>query len=70
MLTKGVRNMIMSKMQLKETLKSIDPKEFDGHTEFYRLSLDQKLVWIMQISLFIFEVCNAIIKDQNFIFNA
>jgi hypothetical protein len=70
MLTKGVRNMIMSKMQLKETLKSIDPKEFDGHTEFHRLSLDQKLVWIMQISLFIFEVCNAIIKDQNFILNA
>lgn len=70
MLTKGVRNMIMSKMQLQETLKSIDPKEFDGHTEFHRLSLDQKLVWIMQISLFIFEVCNAIIKDQNFILNA
>jgi len=69
-LTKGVNKMIMSKMQLKETLKSLDPKEFDGHTEFHRLSFDQKLVWIMQISLFIFEVCNRIIKDQNFIFNA
>ncbi len=57
-------------MQLKEILKSLDPNEFDGHTEFHRLSFDQKLVWIMQISLFIFEVCNRMIKDQNFIFNA
>ncbi|GIX41547.1 MAG: hypothetical protein KatS3mg129_1280 [Leptospiraceae bacterium] len=52
-------------MEIKEILKTIDPKEFDGHTEFPNLTLEQKLIWIMQISLFVFEICNSFFKDQN-----
>lgn len=50
--------------RVKQIIKFLDDKEFDGHTEFYRLTNEEKLIWIFQISLFIFEIYNKCFIDK------
>ncbi len=52
--------------KIKQIIKFLDEKEFDGHTEFHNLSMEQKLIWIVQISLFFFEICNQYFIDHKF----
>jgi hypothetical protein len=53
------------KIEIKKIIQSLDPKEFDGHTEFLNLTLEQRLIWIMQITMFIFQVYDSFLKDKN-----
>jgi hypothetical protein len=38
-----------------ETLKSLKPEDFDGHTEFRALSPEQKLMWLSQAVQFYYK---------------
>lgn len=45
-------------VQVKEWLAAIDrckPEDFDGHTEFYRLTPEQRLDWLAQAVQFVAE---------------
>lgn len=42
---------------IRDTILSLDDSYFDGHTEFYRLNLQQRLQWISQIALFVTQYC-------------
>jgi len=47
-----------SNAQLKKWLAQIDrckPEDFDGHTEFYRLTPEQRLDWLAQAVCFVAE---------------
>lgn len=52
--------------KIKQLIINLDSKEFDGHTEFHMLSMEEKLIWIMQISLFFFEIYNRYFIDNKF----
>jgi hypothetical protein len=36
-------------------LATLKPEDFDGHTEFHRLTPEQKLMWLSQIAQFVVE---------------
>lgn len=36
----------------KKSLKMIDKKEFDGHTNFEKLSAKEKLIWLSELNYF------------------
>jgi hypothetical protein len=36
-------------------LATLKPEDFDGHTEFHRLTPEQKLMWLSQIAQFVIE---------------
>ncbi|MBW7858616.1 MAG: hypothetical protein H3C43_10080 [Leptonema sp. (in: Bacteria)] len=42
---------------IREALSVLDDSYFDGHTEFYRLNLQQRLQWISQVALFVTQYC-------------
>lgn len=42
---------------IREALMTLDASYFDGHTEFYRLNVAQRLQWISQIALFVTQYC-------------
>ncbi len=42
--------------EVLEIIKNLDKSYFDGHTEFEKFNYEQRIVWLIQISLFIFEV--------------
>ena len=37
----------------REALKNAKPEDFDGHTEFHRLTPEQRLAWLDQAVAFI-----------------
>ncbi|MCS7204408.1 MAG: hypothetical protein NZ853_01785 [Leptospiraceae bacterium] len=46
-------------------IQSLDPSFFDGHTEFSRLTLEERIMWLMQITIFLFEVSNELLSKQS-----
>ncbi len=42
----------MNDAEFKTILKNLAPADFDGHTEFSRLSVRQKLAWLSEAARF------------------
>lgn len=40
----------------RECLRAADPSDFDGHTEFERLTPDERLAWLAQCGRFFSQV--------------
>ena len=48
-----------SSADMEEFMKMLDkttPSDFDGHTDFDRLTPEQRLLWLSQCALFVAEV--------------
>lgn len=41
--------------EFKRVLALCTPKDFDGHTEFYRLTPEQRLEWLCHAAGFVYE---------------
>jgi hypothetical protein len=42
--------------KFKDILKETSRSDFDGHTEFYRLTPEQRLFWLSQCAQFVSEI--------------
>lgn len=49
--------------EILKIIKKLEPTFFNGHTEFKNLTNEQKIIWIMQISLFMFEAYSSLIRE-------
>jgi hypothetical protein len=38
--------------EFRELLKSTTPHDFNGHSEFYKLTAEEKLMWLSQCARF------------------
>ncbi len=45
----------MNEEKYREFIRSLPDDAFDGHTEFHRLTPEQKLMWLSQIAQFVVE---------------
>ncbi|MCS7211867.1 MAG: hypothetical protein RMI34_02980 [Chloroherpetonaceae bacterium] len=45
----------MNREEFERILSTLKPEDFDGHTEFHRLTPEQKLMWLSQIAQFVVE---------------
>jgi hypothetical protein len=41
--------------EFERALAQCKPEDFDGHTEFYRLTPEQRLEWLCQVATFVHE---------------
>jgi hypothetical protein len=41
--------------EFQRALAQCKPEDFDGHTEFYRLTPEQRLEWLCQAATFVYE---------------
>ncbi len=41
--------------EFERGLARCTPKDFDGHTDFHRLTAEQRLEWLYQAATFVFE---------------
>jgi hypothetical protein len=41
--------------EFERALAQCTPEDFDGHTEFYRLTAEQRLEWLCQAATFVYE---------------
>ena len=41
----------------RATIKALSHADFDGHTDFFQLSAEEKLMWLSQVAQFYFEHC-------------
>jgi hypothetical protein len=41
--------------EFERALARCKPEDFDGHTEFYRLTPEQRLEWLCQAATFVYE---------------
>lgn len=41
--------------EFEHALARCRPEDFDGHTEFYRLTPEQRLEWLCQAAAFVYE---------------
>jgi len=41
--------------ELKEEIRKLDPSDFDGHTCFKELSPEQRLDWLAELVVFVYE---------------
>jgi hypothetical protein len=41
--------------EFERALAQCTPEDFDGHTEFYRLTPEQRLEWLCQAATFVYE---------------
>jgi hypothetical protein len=41
--------------EFERALARCKPEDFDGHTEFYRLTAEQRLEWLCQAATFVYE---------------
>jgi hypothetical protein len=41
--------------EFERALAQCKPSDFDGHTEFYRLTPEQRLEWLCQAATFVYE---------------
>ncbi|MBC8043668.1 MAG: hypothetical protein IAF08_09525 [Rhizobacter sp.] len=48
-----------------EDLQHLTPEDFDGHTEFHRLTAEQKLMWLSQAAQFAVLYGGALAKESN-----
>jgi len=49
--------------EFRRLLRSLPDDAFDGHTEFHRLTAEQRLMWLSQAAQFYFE-CGGKAKDD------
>jgi hypothetical protein len=47
-----------------QSLKHLSCEEFDGHTEFFRLSPEDKLKWLSEIARFFYDHHSKRITDE------
>jgi hypothetical protein len=45
----------MNEEEYREFIRSLPDDAFNGHTEFHRLTPEQKLMWLSQIAQFVVE---------------
>jgi hypothetical protein len=43
----------MTKEEIDRFLARVTPEDFDGHTEFHRLTPEERLMWLSQIAQFV-----------------
>lgn len=43
----------MTTEEISNFLEKVTPEDFDGHTEFDRLTAEQRLMWLSQIAQFV-----------------
>ena len=41
--------------EFERALAECTPEDFDGHTEFYRLTPEQRLEWLCEAATFVYE---------------
>ncbi len=46
----------LKEMQLRELIKKIPPEDFDGHTDFGTLTPVQRLEWLSQTAMFLWQI--------------
>jgi hypothetical protein len=44
-----------TRAEFERALAQCKPEDFDGHTEFYRLTPEQRLEWLCQAATFVYE---------------
>lgn len=45
----------MNREEFDRVFATLKPEDFDGHTEFHRLTPEQKLMWLSQVAQFVVE---------------
>ncbi len=45
----------MNEEEYRQFIRSLPDDAFDGHTEFHRLTPEEKLMWLSQIAQFVVE---------------
>jgi hypothetical protein len=45
----------MNEEEYRKFIQSLPDDAFDGHTEFYRFTPEEKLMWLSQIAQFVIE---------------
>lgn len=53
--SKRVTPLAQTPEEIAEVLKHSSPADFDGHTEFRRLTAAQRLDWLAQAAAFVYE---------------
>jgi len=41
--------------KFRETISKLDPRDFDGHTCFKELTPEQRLEWLAELVIFVYE---------------
>jgi len=49
------RKKIRPSAEFESALAQCKPEDFDGHTEFYRFTPEQRLEWLCQAATFVYE---------------
>ena len=52
---KNRKSEIKPSAEFERALARCKPEDFDGHTEFYRLTPEQRLEWLYQAATFVHE---------------
>jgi hypothetical protein len=52
---KNRKNEIKPSAEFETALDQCTPEGFDGHTEFYRLTPEQRLEWLCEAATFVYE---------------
>jgi hypothetical protein len=52
---KNRKSEIEPSAEFERALAQCTPEDFDGHTEFYRLTPEQRLEWLCQAATFVYE---------------
>ncbi len=52
---KNRKSEIKPSAEFERALAQCKPEDFDGHTEFYRLTHEQRLEWLCQAATFVYE---------------
>jgi hypothetical protein len=52
---KNRKTEIKPSSEFERALAQCTPEDFDGHTEFYRLTPEQRLEWLCQAATFVYE---------------
>jgi len=52
---KAQKTEIKPSKEFEHALAHCKPEDFDGHTEFYRLTPEQRLEWLCEAATFVYE---------------
>lgn len=52
---KNRKSEIKPSAEFERALAQCTPEDFDGHTEFYRLTPEQRLEWLYEAATFVYE---------------
>ena len=50
---------VQTREEIADVLKRCSPADFDGHTDFQRLTTSQRLDWLAQAAAFVYEFKGA-----------